>query len=194
MDSFLICGFPRSRTLWLSHFLTVPSICICTHEATEHADSAEEFWRNADHFSYGHEFYGNSDSANNLVLPSLLAERPLAKVVWIERPIAEVRESLLRAKIPFAEGWDKVLPEIRDRHVEYFDLIMDWRDLSTMHGCRKIWEFCLPGVPFDYGRWGTYNARKICYSAENPYPEKSYEKLLVWLRNESYRVYPVKEA
>jgi hypothetical protein len=117
----------------------------------------------------------------------------LTRVVWIERPIAEVRESLIRAKIPFCGAWDRVLTEKRDSYAEYFDLIMDWRELSTMDGCRKIWEFCLPGVQFDYGRWGQYNAKKICYSVDNPYPEKSYEKLLVWLQAELHRT-PVKEA
>jgi hypothetical protein len=163
------------------------------HEATEFASSPQEFWSNADGFILGREVFGNSDSANNLVLPSILAERPLTRVVWVERPIAEVRESLLRAKIPFCEGWDKVLLEMRDRHAEYFDLIMDYSELDTMDGCRKIWEFCLPGVQFDYGRWGRYSVQKICYSADNPYPEKSYEKLLIWLEAEQHRI-PIKET
>jgi hypothetical protein len=154
------------------------------HEATEFASNAQEFWSNADCYSCGREFYGNSDSANILVLPSLLAERPLTRVVWIERPITEVRQSLIRAKIPFCGAWDRVLTDKRDRYAEYFDLIMDYRDLETMDGCRKLWEFCLPGAQFDYGRWGQYHPKKICYSADNPYPEKSYEKLLVWLKAE----------
>jgi hypothetical protein len=163
------------------------------HEATEFASNAQEFWSNADYFSREREFFGNSDSANILVLPSILAERPLTRVVWIERPIAEVRKSLIRAKIPFREGWDRVLTEKRDSYAEYFDLIMDYRDLGTMDGCRKIWECCLPGVQFDYGRWGQYNARRICYSADNPYPEKCYEKLLNWIWTEVQRI-PIKEA
>jgi hypothetical protein len=193
MNSFLICSFPRSRTLWLSYFLSVPEVCVCTHEATEYASSAQEFWSNADKFALGREFFGNSDSANILVLPSLLAERPLTKVVWVERPIGEVSESLIRAKIPFGDGWDRLLSERRDRYAEYFDLIMDYSELDTMDGCRKIWEFCLPGIQFDYGRWGRYNAKKICYSADNPYPEKSYEKLLIWLQAELH-ITPTKKV
>jgi hypothetical protein len=163
------------------------------HEATEFASNAQEFWSNADCYSCGREFYGNSDSANILVLPSLLAERPLTRIVWIERPIAEVRKSLIRAKIPFRDGWDRVLTEKRDSYAEYFDLIMDYRDLETMDGCRKLWECCLPGAQFDYGRWGQYHARKICYDADNPYPEKSYEKLLAWIWTEVQGI-PIEEA
>jgi hypothetical protein len=177
----------------LSHFLSVPGVSVCMHEATEFASNSQEFWSNAEQFVLGREFFGNSDSANILVLPSILAERPLTRVVWIERPIAEIRKSLTRAKIPFREGWDRVLTEKRDSYADYFDLSMDYRELDTMAGCRKIWEICLPGVQFDYGRWGQYSAKKICYSADNPYPEKSYEKLLNWIWTETQRI-PIKEA
>src|SRR6267378_4396338 len=95
-SSFLICGFPRSRSMWLSKFLTIPGVCVCTHEATEYAGSAPEFWKNALDFcsDSGAPIYGNADCANIYVLPGMLAEQPLCRTVWIARPIVEVCASM----------------------------------------------------------------------------------------------------
>src|SRR6516165_8958202 len=72
--TFIICGYPRSRTMWLSRFLTLDGISYCTHEATEFAGSQEQFWSNAEKYAQQCDYYGNSDSANIFVLPALLAE------------------------------------------------------------------------------------------------------------------------
>jgi hypothetical protein len=172
--------------MWLSEFLTVPGVSICTHEATEFAGSASEFWSNAEGFcdDSGTEIYGNSDSANIFVLPAILAERPLTRVVWIARPIVEVAKSMKAAKMPFTEQSARTLITLRDAHRAHFDLIIDFKDLERMDICRELWEFCLPTVPFDAGRWGLFHSRKIGYSAAYPSPEKPYAKFLAWVRME----------
>ena len=172
--------------MWLSKFLTVPGVSICTHEATEYAGSASEFWSNAEGFcdDSGTEIYGNSDSANTFVLPALLAERPLTRVVWIARPIVEVAKSMKAAKMPFTEQSARTLMVMRDAHKDHFDAVIPFDHLERMDVCRWIWEYCLPGVPFDAGRWGLFHSKKIGYSAANPPPLKPYAKFLAFVQRE----------
>jgi hypothetical protein len=185
-NSFLICGFPRSRTLWLSKFLTIPEVCVCTHEATEYAGSPKEFWANAEDFcsDSGAPIYGNSDCATIYVLPSVLAENPLCRTVWIARPIQEVCASMKAAKMPFDERTARTLIALRDEHKEYLDFTIDYCALNFMSGCRALWEFVLPGVPFDVGRWRQYANQRIAYTASNPPGPRETRKFLVWVREE----------
>jgi hypothetical protein len=181
-DTFLICAFPRSRTLWLSHFLSVPGVSKCTHEATEHAASAQEFWANAE--CAGADIYGNSDSANIYVLPSMLAEKPLTRTVWIARPIVEVCASMKAAGLEFTEQAARTLMRMRDEYRVHLDLTIDFHALNSMETCRALWEFVLPGVAFDAGRWGLYADRKIAYGPGNMPPVQATDKFLSWFHDE----------
>lgn len=182
--SFLICGFPRSRTAWLSEFLTVPGVSICSHEATEHAGCAEEFWANAERFAANCWIYGNSDSANLYGLRSMLALRPMTRVIWINRPMDEVRRSMWNIGMPMNDNTVWHITKLRDLCWEYMDLVIDFDCLVNAYECKQIWEYCLPGVPFDYGRWGMFTSRKIGYSKTNPMPQKSFSKFLGWATRE----------
>jgi hypothetical protein len=185
--SFLICGFPRSRTLWLSRFLSVPGVSTCTHEATEFAASSQEFWANAEEHCQktGAEIYGNSDSANIFVLPSMLAQRPLSRTVWIARPIVEVCASMKAAGLEFTEQAARTLMRLRDEYRVHLDLTVDFHALNSMATCKALWEFVLPGVAFDAGRWGLYADRKIAYGPGNMPPVQATDKFLSWFHDES---------
>lgn len=172
--------------MWLSAFLTVPGYSIVTHEGCEFAGSALEFWSNAAMYACASDVYGNSDSANIYVLPSLLAERPMTRVLWVARPIIDVAESMKKARMPHDEKSLRLLIDLREKHKEYFDLVVDFSELERADVCRQIWEFCLPGIPFDYGRWGQYNLKRIGYSAENPFPTKTFAKFLEWVKREMH--------
>ena len=170
--------------MWLSKFLSVEGVCVCTHEATEFAGSASEFWTNGEHFANGREFYGNSDSANIFVLPALLAEMPMTRVIWVARPVVEVAKSMKAAGMLCNEKALRTLIDLREKYWNMFDLMVGFRDLQHMEICKGLWEFCLPGVPFDYGRWGRYANRRICYSKEQPFPRKNYDLFLPWVLRE----------
>lgn len=184
--TFLICSLPRSRTLWFSRFLTVPEQSVVTHEALEFAASAQEFWVNARNFSAdaGVEVYGNSDSANLFVLPALLAERPLTRVIWIERPMEEVMASMRVHNIPHDLKSVSMMKRLRDLYWECFDYCANFRDLGQMSVAREIWQACMPSVPFDMGRWVDYSNRRIAYGADNPFPQKDYAKFFKWVQAE----------
>jgi hypothetical protein len=170
--------------MWLSKFLTIPGISVCTHEATEFAADPEEFWANGEQFCEKCSIYGNSDSANIFCLASMLAARPLTRVVWIERHIVDVAESCRVAKISFTEESGRTLLAMRDLHRDYFDLVIKYEDLQSAEVCRTLWEFCLPKIAFDYGRWALFESKKLCYTAQNPPPVKSFEKYLKWVHRD----------
>lgn len=184
-NTFLICGFPRSRTLWMSKFLSVPGLSCCTHEATEHAGNANEFWKNAETFTQAvhARIYGNSDSANIFVLASMLAQKPLCKTVWIARPITEVCASMKAAKMDFNEQAARMLLRLRDDNRGFLDLFVDYDALNSMRTCQEVWEYVLPGVPFDLQRWRQFSVQNLAYRNGHPRPRQT-EKFLGWVNQE----------
>lgn len=185
-ETFLICSLPRSRTLWFSELFTVPEKSVCTHEAVEFAASSDEFWTNAEHFcsDAGVEVYGNSDSGNIFVLPGLLAQRPLTRVVWIDRPFDEVMASLRDNNIPHDLKSVSMMHRLRDIFSECFDLVVHYRELGQLNVARAVWETCMPSVPFSIGRWSEFSHRRIAYGIDNPFPEKDYVKFGAWVQSE----------
>lgn len=183
-STFLICSYPRSRTMWLSKFLSVEGVSVCTHEASEFAGSADEFWRNSESYANGADIYGNSDSANIFVLPALLAEKPLTRVVWVDRPITDVARSMAAISMPFTETGLRNLMSMREMYEEHFDLTVNFEDLRSGEACKVVWEFCLPGIPFDWSRWGVFQHQKLGYSKESPMPPKFFQKFLGWVQRE----------
>src|SRR6266404_9125802 len=91
MHTLLICGFPRSRLTWLGRFLSVPHQSICLCDGLARATNAESFWTIAEAVcrERGVGIFGNSEILNLPLLPSLLAARPMTKVVFIHRPMMD---------------------------------------------------------------------------------------------------------
>lgn len=170
--------------MWLSKFLTLEDQSVCTHEATEFAGSAEEFWANAESYANGVDIYGNSDSANVFVLPAILAERPLTRVVWIERNIVDVTRSMKNIGMAFNETGIRNMMMMRELNRKHFDLIIEYEALRSGDVCQVLWEFCLPGISFDWSRWGAFQHQKIGYSKKNPMPDKYFQKFLGWVQRE----------
>jgi hypothetical protein len=193
MKTFLICSYPRSRTLWLSYFLSIPGVCVCEHEATEHAASSAEFWQRAEDVSGQASVYGNSDSANSFVLPALLAARPLTKVVWIDRHMSDVLDSMRAAG--FNVNPDQVANMIEAKRAAwpYIDLTLSFKQLRDEDCIEWLWEFLLD-VPFDRARWLLFKDQKIAYRADTC-PAKSTDKMEHFLVTETdWRVPARKEG
>lgn len=171
--------------MWLSKFLSVSGQSFCSHEACEFAGSAKEFWENADIFRPSEDqHYGNSDSANIFVLPALLAERPMTRVVFINRHIVEVCKSMKAIGYPVDEKAAQLMLTLRDCYHEYFDLVINYHDLGREDIEQYLWEFVLPDVPFDRLRFRKYNLKKIGYSKEFPMPKKDTSRFVAWVNQE----------
>jgi hypothetical protein len=182
-STFLLCGYPRSRTQWLANFFSMPGVCECEHEATQYAGSSQEFWERADDICR-EPVYGNSDSGNILVLPALLAARPLTKVVWVERPIVEVARSLHQAGFPCTEASMRLLLNHRDAYRELFDLVVDFHQLGQLAVIQILWHFLLGSdVPFDCGRWGILEGRRLAPTFKD-YQGRDLRKFFEFLTKE----------
>jgi hypothetical protein len=181
--SFLICGYPRSRTLWLSQFLTIPGFCRCEHEASQFAASSDEFWNRADCFQ--EPIYGNSDSAQLFVLPALLARRPLTKVIWVDRPMCQVEASLRAAGFPWSKEEGKLLALHRKKYQDMFDVVVSYDRLGKLEVMLSLWNFLFGCAMFDYGRWGIMEGTKIAYTYQD-YLERPRDtsKLMNFIKTE----------
>jgi hypothetical protein len=169
--------------LWLANFLSVPGVCVCDHEATQWAASSHEFWEKAERCP--EPVYGNSDSANILVLPALLAARPLTKVVWIDRKIEDAAKSMRAAGfVCTKEGMD-LLDMHRRRYRDLFDLLVPYEELGRLEIIKHIWRFLLGNSHFDFGRWGILESTKIAYDARHyiDHPRDT-AKFLKFIHNE----------
>lgn len=159
-NPFFITGLPRSRTAWLSVFLSHgPSVCL--HEAIGSCDPQNVIYdlkavlqSNA----HPHRFTGDSDSALPIYWPHLNEAFPNARYVFVDRPFNEAFQSHLKAfpcfdeaKVRFA--FDCISHGIARMKDEAEDFItVNYDQLDEPHICNYIWQFCVPGVPFDFER------------------------------------------
>jgi hypothetical protein len=148
MRPFVAFALPRSRTAWISRFL---SYCDwqCGHDEIRHCRSLDDVasW-------FGQPCTGTVETA---AAPfwRLLERFGDVGVVVVRRPVADVVTSL-RAAAPgcFDAPAVTVAMQRLDRKLEQIGcrvpgaLSLTFEELGTEAGCRRLWEHCLP-YPFD---------------------------------------------
>lgn len=148
--TFLVLGLPRSRTAWLSRFLTYGEH-ICGHEELRHLRTVDDIksWLTMP----------KTGSAETTAAPfwrmmSRLA--PDVRVVVVRRPVDDVVESLaafgfdLAVIEPLMRKLDAKLSQIVKRVPGVLEVSFD--DLNTEETCKAVFEHCLP-YPFDRAHW-----------------------------------------
>ena len=152
-DPFVIFALPRSRTAWLSHFLSYGG-WLCGHDEARHMRGLGDVkaW-------FAQPNTGTVETAIAhwwRLLPSLA---PHAKVVVIRRPVAEVVDSLMR--IPGCQFNRALIASAMtrlDRKLEQIAtripgaLSVGYADLDSEEVCAQIFEHCLP-YEHDSARW-----------------------------------------
>jgi hypothetical protein len=162
-SSFLLCGLPRSRLYWLSRFLTVlhQSVCLC--DGLCRATSAQSFWEMAEAVCQerGVRIFGNSEILNLPLLPSLLAARPMTKVVWIHRPMLDSIKAAEAAgyHIP-VQIWQAMAAHLTE-YLEHVDWIVPFDLLDHESTMRMLWEKVLPGLEWNQRRWQAFTRKRI---------------------------------
>lgn len=169
MNPFFIIGLPRSRTAWLSVFLSSgPSTCFheavgsCSPQNVLH-DLKAVLQSNA----HPHRFTGDSDSALPLFWPRLSDVFPRARYVFVDRPFNEAFASHRKAFPCFDEervkfAFDGICRGIEAMKQDVEDSItVNYDQLDEPHICNYIWEFCVPGAPFDFERSEMLQALRI---------------------------------
>lgn len=151
--SFIVFSLPRSRSAWLSHFLTYGD-WVCGHEQLRHMRSLDDVraW-------FSQPNIGTAETAAGPWWRLLDEYAPGAKVVVVRRPPDEVVESLLR--IPGVAFDRSLLEQIIWRYDRKLDQIerrlpgvlsVGFSDLEQEETCAAVFEHCLP-YQHDSARW-----------------------------------------
>ncbi len=152
MTPFVIFALPRSRTAWLSMFLTYRD-WICAHDEIRHARSLEDVraWLRQP----------NAGTIETSAAPwwrLLLDMAPDVRVVTMRRPVPEVMDSLRHLNVPMDDAkvergiirLDRKLDQIEHRVPGVLSL--QFADLVSEAACAQLFEYCLP-YPHDAERW-----------------------------------------
>lgn len=146
--SFLIVGYPRSRTAWLANFLTQGNIA-CGHEMLSECTLPRHL---AGHIrSLGKFYCGSAETAAPLFMPAIVESMPDAKIVFVKRPAADVSASLQRLGMDWQTSW-------ADEGLEYAmklpqTLVVRYEDLDRMKVLQSIQQWVAPHELFDVRRF-----------------------------------------
>jgi len=157
---FLICALPRSRTKWLSAFLTYGD-WQCGHEEIRHARSMDDLrsW-------LAQPCTGTAETAAAPFWRLALKLRPDIRIVTVRRSPAEVVESLLALRLGFdrepltkeMQRLDHKLDQIEQRVPGVLAVRFD--ELPCEATCARLFEHCLP-YRHDPAWWGACDATNI---------------------------------
>lgn len=152
---FLIYGLPRSRTAWLSAFLSYKEFQ-CFHEIAICMRSVEDV-RNF----FARPNVGSCETAVAQGRQLVKHIVPNIKEVVVLRPVEEVVSSVMNMDVSGVATYDEKLLR---RNMNYGDrvlrkiandpsvLMVNYHDLNQEKTCRTIFEHCLP-YPFDKSWW-----------------------------------------
>lgn len=147
MPPFIIYSRGRSRTAWLTAFLTYGQ-WKCYHEVGIRLRSLQDI---KDLFSLSN--IGILETTAIHARPLIKYVCPEIKEVVILRPLEEVIDSFLQTDTGGIVTWDeekmhKILMrgdrELRKLAQSPEVLAIEYAELATCEGCKKIFEFCLP--------------------------------------------------
>lgn len=149
--AFIVFALPRSRTAWLSQFLTYGD-WVCGHEEIRHVRSLDDVksW-------FAQPNVGTAETGAAPFWRTVAKLQPDIRVLVVRRPVAEVVESLLkihpfdRSQIEHAvRRLDHKLDQIERRMSNV--LSVRYADLADEATCARVFEHCLP-YKHDSARW-----------------------------------------
>lgn len=139
-EPYIVYALPRSKTFWLSHFLTYRD-WNCGHDELRHCRSLDDVrsWLSL-------PFTGTVETS----AAPFWRLVPGIKSVVIRRPVEEVTESMLRLGFNidpvvftnFIRRFDRKLDQIEQRVPNVLSVTFD--ELITEDGCKRVFEYCLP--------------------------------------------------
>ena len=160
---FIIYALPRSRTAWVSQFLSYRD-WECYHESAMFMRSVDDV-----RAFFTSDKVGCSETAAAQGRHLIRAIAPDIKEVVILRPVDEVVDSLLSIDLSGVATYDK---DILRRNMEYGDrelrkiakdsnvLVIDYADLDKKEVCKLLFEHCLP-YKFDNEWWESLKDKNI---------------------------------
>ena len=153
MAPFVVFALPRSRTHWLSAFLSYGG-WHCGHDEVRHCRSLDDVraWLNQ-------PMVGSVETAASPFWRLLPKLAPEARVVVVRRPVEDVARSLIATGTIAAEP-DALMAPLRryDRKLEQIErrlpgvLSVSFADLEQEATCALVFEHCLQ-MSHDHDRW-----------------------------------------
>ena len=160
---FVIYALPRSRTAWLSAFLSYGGWA-CLHEQAIFMRSLRDVRRLT-----ARPRTGSVETAAGPAWRLLRHYAPEHRAVVIRRPVEETVEAMMEAGRNAGAAYDedhlrramrygdRCLTQISDQPGT---LTLDYSDLAGEAACQQIFEHCLP-YPFDREWWSSLKDRNI---------------------------------
>ncbi len=145
---FIVLALPRSRTYWLSKFLSYGDY-ECGHEEARHLRSIEDarIWLNR-------SYAGSAETSISPWWRLIQKFRPDVRIVTVRRPVDQVVDSLMRLDMGDVGSFDR---DVISKAVLRLDAKLDqierrmpnvlsvqYEDLSSEDVCASVFERCLP--------------------------------------------------
>jgi hypothetical protein len=164
---FFVTGFPRSGTAWCANLLTSGG-ALCLHEGTR-------FGPNSDIWMYSEEHRGTADPTI-LLNTTMVQDNCDAPVVWIKRDRKASQDAFgkyIQRSGQSINGLDEFYDKLENAAELSLVfrpnvLVIDFDKLFTVESAEKIWNHCLPNLPFDKIRAKIlcgFNVQQDIYSA-----------------------------
>ena len=142
---FIILAMPRSMTAWTSCFLTIGNV-FCQHEILRkdrHTDIAVQSI-----LGQPYKYSGAACPGSLIMWDELVRRMPEANYIYIRRSPEQSLTSLARvAGVPvdmMEEGYAMLNQKAREFMQVAEPKVMDFAELATMKGMRKLWNWVCP--------------------------------------------------
>lgn len=156
MTPFIVLGLPRSRTYWLSRFLSYGD-WHCGHDELAHMRSLEDvasWWAQP-----------NIGTVETAAAPFWRLLPKDISVVTVRRPVGEALASVMRvlpdcdpaAMLRTLQALDRKLDQVEAR---LGVLSVRFRDLSDEAVCAEVFQHCLP-YEHDPAWWAAWDVRRV---------------------------------
>jgi len=157
---FIVLALPRSRTMWLSRFLSYGE-WHCGHDELQHCRSLEDAWT-----WFKQPCAGTVETAAAPFWRLLLRHQPDIRIVTVRRPVDDVLASVLRVvpgcspveMLDLLRRMDHKLDQIEARVPCVLSVRFD--DLAQESACAAVFEHCLL-YDHDPEWWAACNAQHV---------------------------------
>lgn len=154
MAKFMVLSLPRSRSCWLSYFLSYRAQ-ECGHDLLVHCGSIGEFEKSLASYD------GSCETAAMVGWKIIKQRYPQMRMVVVKRPVEEVLKSL-------SDKGYNVDPEFLMGRAHMLDavsnlpgvLTVNYCDLALESTCKEVFEFCLRQA-HDHEWWEELDGRNI---------------------------------
>lgn len=137
MNSFIIYALPRSRTAWLSYFLSFGK-WKCSHDVVIDLHSLAELKE-----FFATPYVGTVETGAVDGWKTLKRIAPETKVAVIRRPLEEVRSSLAKFGIYRDDDLKRRNEKLDEISKENGVLSINYADLTQKETCKELFEHCL---------------------------------------------------